>query len=107
MSVSLLLHFQSTSTYNTGDLLRMQCSIIQALVQLCEFNRPNVRANAVKLLYLLADECDEAIILEHMEECCIKTLLKIIKTSNDDEEVASSVGLIFLSWDIGRTMAMR
>ncbi|XP_056158517.1 U-box domain-containing protein 43-like isoform X2 [Syzygium oleosum] len=84
---------QSPCGTNVRTRLR-QCSVFQALVQLCELDRLNVRANAVKLLYFLVDESDEAIITEHVGERCVETLLKIIRTSNDDEEVASAVGII-------------
>ncbi|KAF7851168.1 hypothetical protein BT93_L4393 [Corymbia citriodora subsp. variegata] len=84
---------QSPCGTNVRTKLR-QCSVIQALVQLCELDRLNVRANAVKLLYFLVDESDEAIIAEHVGERCVETLLNIIRTSNDIEEVASAVGII-------------
>lgn len=90
---------QSPCGTNVRTKLR-QCSVIQALVQLCELDRLNVRANAVKLLYFLVDESDEAIIAEHVGERCVETLLKIIAklpeatSSSDVEEVASAVGII-------------
>ncbi|KAK6260505.1 U-box domain - like 4 [Theobroma cacao] len=71
-----------------------QCSAIQVLVQLCERDIENVRPNAVKLFCCLVNDGDEATILEHVHQRCLETLLRIIQSSNDEEEVASAVGII-------------
>ncbi|XWS32010.1 hypothetical protein CRYUN_Cryun23aG0124100 [Craigia yunnanensis] len=71
-----------------------QCSAIQVLVQLCERDIENVRLNAVKLFCCLVNDGDEATILEHVHKKCLETLLRIIQSSNDEEEVASAVGII-------------
>ncbi|KAA3458824.1 U-box domain-containing protein 44-like [Gossypium australe] len=71
-----------------------QCSAIQVLIQLCERDIGNVRLNAVKLFCFLVKDGDEATILEHVRQKCIETLLRIIQSFNDDEEVASAVGII-------------
>ncbi|OMO64247.1 Armadillo [Corchorus capsularis] len=71
-----------------------QCSAIQVLVQLCERDVENVRPNAVKLFCCLVYDGDEATILEHVNQKCLETLLGIIQSSNDEEEVASAVGII-------------
>ncbi|PSS23516.1 U-box domain-containing protein [Actinidia chinensis var. chinensis] len=70
-----------------------QCSAVQQLLPLCELDDLNVRANAVKLLCCLTEDV-EANILEHMGPKSIDTLLKIIRTSSDDEEIASAMGII-------------
>ncbi|KAK2969601.1 hypothetical protein RJ640_008895 [Escallonia rubra] len=54
----------------------------------------NVRANAVKLLFCLTEDGDEATISEHVGQKSIETLIRIIRTSNDEEEIASSLGII-------------
>ncbi|XP_022757586.1 U-box domain-containing protein 44-like [Durio zibethinus] len=71
-----------------------QCSAIQVLIQLCERDIENVRPNAVKLFCCLVNDGDEASILEHVHQKCLETLLRIIQSSNDEEEVASAVGII-------------
>ena len=67
---------------------------MQVLVQLCEHDDPNVRANAVKLLYCLIEDGDEAIILEHVGQKFIETLLRIIQLSNVEEATTCAMGII-------------
>lgn len=67
---------------------------MQILVQLCEHDNIDVRAHAVKLFSCLAEDGDEAAILEHVGQKCIETLLRIIKSSHDEEEIASAMGII-------------
>ncbi|KAK3036080.1 hypothetical protein RJ639_029833 [Escallonia herrerae] len=83
----------SPSATNVKSKLR-QCSALQILVQLCEIDSMNVRANAVKLLFCLTEDGDEATISEHVGQKSIETLIRIIRTSNDEEEIASSLGII-------------
>jgi hypothetical protein len=64
------------------------------LVQLCEADNLIVRANAVKLFLCLTEDGDESTFLEHVGQRCIETLLRIIKTSNDVEEIAAAMGII-------------
>ncbi|KAM1068936.1 hypothetical protein ACFX13_000960 [Malus domestica] len=73
----------------------MQSSVLQVLVQLCENDDLNLRANAVKLFSCLV-ECGSEVttILEHVNQKCIETIFKIIKTSDDEEEIASAMGII-------------
>ncbi|KDP28447.1 hypothetical protein JCGZ_14218 [Jatropha curcas] len=71
-----------------------ECSAVQVLVQLCGHENQNVRVNAVKLFHCLVEDGDEAIILEHVGQDCLKTLLRIIQSSNDMEEIASAIGII-------------
>lgn len=71
-----------------------QCSAVQVLVPLCDLDG-NIRANAVKLLCCLTEDVDEATILEHVTQKSIDTLLRIIRTSSDEEEIASAMGVIF------------
>lgn len=74
--------------------MTLQCSAVQVLVPLCELDNLNVRANAVKLLCCLTEDGDEASILEHVGQKSIETFLRIIKTSNDEEEIASAMGIL-------------
>ncbi|KAL3572156.1 hypothetical protein D5086_026060 [Populus alba] len=85
---------QSPSASNIKTKLT-ECSAMQVLVQLCERDdNPNVRVNAVKLLYCLVEDGDEGTILEHVGQKCLETLLRIIQSSNLEEEIASSMGII-------------
>lgn len=84
---------QSPSATNIKNKLK-QCSAVQVLVQLCEHDNVDVRAHAVKLFSCLAEDGDEATILEHVGQKCIETLLGIIKSSDDEEEIASAMGVI-------------
>ncbi|KAA8520777.1 hypothetical protein F0562_014951 [Nyssa sinensis] len=84
---------QSPSATNIKTKLT-QCSAVQVLLQLCELDNLNVRANAVKLFCCLTEDADEATILEDVEQKSIETLLTIIKTSSDEEEIASAMGAI-------------
>ncbi|KAG2720597.1 hypothetical protein I3760_02G042800 [Carya illinoinensis] len=84
---------QSPSATNIKTKLT-QCSAVQVLVQLCQLDNPSVRADAVKLFNFLAEGEDEATILEHVNQKSIETLLRIIKSSEDEEEIASAMGII-------------
>ncbi|XP_065860114.1 U-box domain-containing protein 44-like [Euphorbia lathyris] len=73
----------------------IECTALQVLVVLCEHDDQNVRANAVKLLCCLVnDDGDETTIMDHVGQNCLQTLLRIIKTSEDLEEIASAMGII-------------
>ncbi|KAE9616024.1 hypothetical protein Lal_00017623 [Lupinus albus] len=67
---------------------------VRALVKLFENENLSLRASAVKLFSCLAESCDEAIIVENVNEKCIKTLLQILKSSSDEEEIVSAMGII-------------
>ncbi|KAL9397068.1 hypothetical protein Peur_011321 [Populus x canadensis] len=84
---------QSPSASNIKAKLT-ECSAMQVLVRLCEQDDPNVRANAVKLLYCLIEDGNEAIILEHVGQKCIETLLRIIQFSNVEEVITYAMGII-------------
>ncbi|PIN05994.1 Karyopherin (importin) alpha [Handroanthus impetiginosus] len=71
-----------------------ECSALEMLFRLCEADDVTVRANAVKLLCCLTEDGDEAIIAEHVTQTSIETLLKIIKTSDNEEEIVSTLGTI-------------
>ncbi|XP_061370356.1 U-box domain-containing protein 43-like [Gastrolobium bilobum] len=71
-----------------------ECSAVPDLVQLCENENQNLRASAVKLFSCLVESCDEAIILENVDQKCINTLLRILKSSSDEEEILSAMGII-------------
>ncbi|CAK7348670.1 unnamed protein product [Dovyalis caffra] len=85
---------QSPSASNIKTKLT-ECSAMQVLVQLCERDdNPNVRVNAVKMLYCLVEDGDEGTILEHVGQKCLETLLRIIQSSNVEEEITSAMGII-------------
>ncbi|KAL0428700.1 UNVERIFIED_CONTAM: U-box domain-containing protein 44 [Sesamum radiatum] len=70
------------------------CSAVQTLFQLCEVDNIILRPNAVKLLCCLTEDGDEATMLEHLTQTSIETLLKLSETSDDEEEIASTLGII-------------
>ncbi|KAK7258472.1 hypothetical protein RIF29_24051 [Crotalaria pallida] len=84
---------QSPSASYIRTKLR-ECPAVQALVKLFENENQNLRASAIKLFSCLAESCDEAIILENVNEKCIKTLVSILKSSSDEEEVVSVMRII-------------
>ncbi|KAJ7962636.1 RING-type E3 ubiquitin transferase [Quillaja saponaria] len=85
---------QSPSATNIKFKL-LECSAVQVLVQLCGHEDPNVRANAVNLFCCLIESCDEATILENVNQRYIETLLLIMESSHDEEEIASALGIIY------------
>ncbi|KAL7183538.1 hypothetical protein ACSBR2_025856 [Camellia fascicularis] len=84
---------QSSSGFEIRTALR-QISATRVLVQLCELDNCAVRANAVKLFCCLTQDGDDKTFLEHVGLKCIETLLKIAKTSNKVEEIASAMGIM-------------
>lgn len=72
----------------------VQCSAVQVLATLFENENLKLRASAVKLFSCLVEGCDEAIILENVNQKCIETLLGILKSSSDEEEIVSTMGII-------------
>lgn len=83
----------SSSGFEIRTALR-QISATRVLVQLCELDDCAVRANAVKLFCCLTQDGDDKTFLEHVGLKCIETLLKIAKTSNKVEEIASAMGIV-------------
>ncbi|KAK7349405.1 hypothetical protein VNO77_06745 [Canavalia gladiata] len=71
-----------------------ECAAVPELVRLCENQNLILRASAVKLFSCLVDNCDEAIIQENVDQNCINTLLQILKSSSDEEEILSAMGII-------------
>ncbi|XP_019709694.1 U-box domain-containing protein 44 isoform X2 [Elaeis guineensis] len=71
-----------------------QFSAIQVLIPHCENSDLIVRANAVKLLHCLMEGGDDNISAEHVGQGCLETLLSIIRTSKNDEEVAAALGIM-------------
>ncbi|KAL0379361.1 UNVERIFIED_CONTAM: U-box domain-containing protein 44 [Sesamum angustifolium] len=71
-----------------------ECSAVQTLFQLCEVDNIILRPNAVKLLCCLTEDGDEATMLEHLTQTSLETLLKLSKTSDDEQEIASTLGII-------------
>ncbi|XP_061998139.1 U-box domain-containing protein 43-like isoform X1 [Rosa rugosa] len=95
-SIILTFHTlcQSPSAINIKTKL-IESSAVQVLTQLMEHDNPNLRANAVKLLSCLIEGGSEAIsIKEHVGQKCIETIVKIIKSSSDEDEIASAMGVI-------------
>ncbi|KAK9292022.1 hypothetical protein L1049_019975 [Liquidambar formosana] len=97
MQQSILCAFhamcQSPSGLDIRTKLR-QLSAVQVLVQLCEIDNHTVRMNAIKLFYCLTEDGDDSTFSEHVGQRCIETLLKIIKTSENVEEIAAAMGII-------------
>ncbi|KAL5719025.1 hypothetical protein ACHQM5_011861 [Ranunculus cassubicifolius] len=71
-----------------------QYSALQVLIQLCELDDITVRQNAVKLFYSLTQDAEDGTLTEYVNQKCITTLLAIINNSNDEEEVAATMGII-------------
>lgn len=84
---------QSPSATTVQELLN-ECCAVQILVPLCELDNHEVRVNAVKLLCCLIEKCHEATITEHVGQKTVQTLLRIIEDSENEEEVASALGII-------------
>lgn len=84
---------QSPSAANVKAQLK-ECSAVQVLVQLCEVDDLLVRASVVKLLCCLAEDCDAITVHEQVGRKTVQTILKIIKNSDNDEEIASAMGVI-------------
>ncbi|KAF5182616.1 Ring-type e3 ubiquitin transferase, partial [Thalictrum thalictroides] len=74
--------------------LLFQGSTLQVLIQLCEIDNFTVRANAVKLFYCWAQDDDGGTLSEYVSQKCISTLLKVVNRSNDEEEIAATMGII-------------
>nr|XP_023912114.1 U-box domain-containing protein 44-like isoform X2 [Quercus suber] len=94
---SILHTFQALCHSPNGLDIRTklrQLSAVQVLVQLCEVDNHTIRENAVKLFHCLIEDGDEKTFLEHVGQRCIETLLRIIKTANDVEEIAAAMGII-------------
>lgn len=94
---SIIQTFQALCQSPSAPIIKTklsQCAAIQVLVQLCEHDDPCVRANVVKLFCCLAEGGDEVTLAEHVNQKCIETLLKIIKSSKDEEEIASVMGIV-------------
>ncbi|PIA34850.1 hypothetical protein AQUCO_03700253v1 [Aquilegia coerulea] len=72
----------------------MRSKLRQVLIQLCEMDDFIVRANAVKLFYCLTQDGDGGTLSENISQKCITTLLKVMNSSNDEEEIASTMGII-------------
>nr|GEW60177.1 U-box domain-containing protein 44-like [Tanacetum cinerariifolium] len=74
--------------------LRQNSEHEQALVHLCKKDDPKVRANAVKLFCCLTEDGDDKEIIDRMGLQSIETLINIIRSSSDIEEIASAMGVI-------------
>lgn len=74
--------------------LRQNSENEQALVVLCDNENQKVRANAVKLFFCLTQDGEDKEIIDRMGQQLVETLIKIIKSSNDVEEISSAMGII-------------
>ncbi|KAK6926057.1 Armadillo [Dillenia turbinata] len=95
--ISILQSFLAMSQSSYGLDIRTklrQLSTVQVLIQLCELNKGAVRTNAVMLFCCLTEDGEHDTFLEHVDEKCIKTILGIIKTSDDPEEIVAALGII-------------
>lgn len=94
---SILKTFHAMCQSSSGLEIRIklrQLSAVQVLVQLCEADNATVRANAIKLFSRLTEDGDDSTFLEHVSQRCIESLLRIIKSSEDVEEIAAAMGII-------------
>lgn len=71
-----------------------QCSAVQVLLQFCDHGNSNVRSDAIKLLCCLIENGNGAMIQDYVEKNLIVILLKVIKTSQEEEEISSAMGII-------------
>ncbi|XP_075108019.1 U-box domain-containing protein 44 [Nicotiana tabacum] len=97
MQQSILRIFQAMCQSPAGSDIRTklrQISAIKVLVYLCELDDRKVRADAVKLFYLLTKDGNDDILLEHVNSTCIGNLVRIIRTSDNEEETAAALGII-------------
>ncbi|CAA0816643.1 Unknown protein [Striga hermonthica] len=83
---------QGPSTY--VKLKLRECSAVQMLFHLCESDDIILRANAIKLLCAVSEDCDGSTITDHITQVSVETLLKIIKASQDEHEISSALGII-------------
>ncbi|XP_023754069.1 U-box domain-containing protein 44 [Lactuca sativa] len=91
-AIYAMCHSRLASTVKSK--LRQNSDNEQALVVLCDNENPKVRANAVKLFCCLTEDGEDKEITDRMGQQLIETLIKIIKSSNDIEEIASGLGII-------------
>ncbi|OVA20639.1 Armadillo [Macleaya cordata] len=94
---SILRAFHAMCEPHTATDIRSklrQCSAVQVLVHLCELDNINIRADSVKLFCCLTEDGDEGMVSEHVDQRCIGTLLRIVTTSEDEEEVDAAMGII-------------
>ncbi|XP_071710315.1 U-box domain-containing protein 44-like [Rutidosis leptorrhynchoides] len=84
---------QPPTGLNIRRILR-KISSVQVLVQLCEHENQTVRSNAVKLFCTLAKDGDDETFVEHVGPKCIETLLRIINTSDNNEESVAATEII-------------
>lgn len=71
-----------------------ECPSVLVLVKLFENESLSLRASAVKLFSCLVESCDEDAVLKHVNQKCIETLLQMLKSSSDKEEIVSAMGII-------------
>ncbi|XP_047315662.1 U-box domain-containing protein 44-like [Impatiens glandulifera] len=91
---SVLQAFQAMCCSPSASTIKnklAQC--MPELLPLCENDNRMVRASAIKLLSCLTDN-NKVNALEHMDENSIKTILTIISSSDDEEEIVSAMGII-------------
>ncbi|XP_051121159.1 U-box domain-containing protein 43-like [Andrographis paniculata] len=97
LQVTLLLTFHALCKSPSGVDIRnwlRQMSAVKVLIQLCEVEELSVRVNAVKLFYYLIEDGEHESFIEHVNKKCINTLVQIIRTSNDEGEMAAAMAII-------------
>lgn len=67
---------------------------IQVLLPFCEANSSEMRAYAMKLLFILSQDEDKSKLAEHLGEKYMKCLAKLLSTSSNEEEKAAAVGVL-------------
>ncbi|XP_022018187.1 U-box domain-containing protein 44-like isoform X2 [Helianthus annuus] len=74
--------------------LRQKPENIQLLVDLCKNENRKVRANAVRLFCCLTEDGDDKEIIDRMGLQSIETLIKVIQSPVDEEEITSAMGVL-------------
>ncbi|XP_077248495.1 U-box domain-containing protein 44-like isoform X2 [Tasmannia lanceolata] len=75
----------------------IQCSVIPLLVQICEHHEHNnhvIRASSVKLFFCLIGDGDNDTLVEHVSQRYLETLVRIMRTSDSNEEISAVLGII-------------
>ncbi|KAL7158960.1 hypothetical protein ABFS83_02G178000 [Erythranthe nasuta] len=97
---NILRAFHAMCQSRSSDIVKSKLrehSAAQMLFRLCEVDDDiTLRANAVKLLSCLTEDGDESetTVTEHITQNSIENFLKIIKTSENEDEIASTLSII-------------
>ncbi|XP_073039547.1 U-box domain-containing protein 44-like [Primulina eburnea] len=97
MQQTLLLTFQALCKSSSGFAVRTnlrQICAVKVLIQLWEFEDLSLRENSVKLFYNLIQDGGHSTFSEHTNKKCISTLVTIIRSPTNEEELSAAVGII-------------